>query len=462
MRNIVLTTVAEPKKDCSGRPIFLTDETIEERKQKILTRMHKLHLDKLVIYGDVEHGSNFEYLVGFFTRFEEALLIIDKTGEINIVLGNENLGKASKARVQITKTTHVSLFSLPNQPNRTDVTFKDLLISASLNKGQRIGLVGWKNFTSILEDNKHIYDVPYYIVKNIIDIIGDEALLSNECSLFIGEDGARCTNNPNEIAHYEYAAALASDCILDAMNSLNLGTNELELGDKLVRNGQHTSIVTIASSGPRFIKANMFPRDNKVKLGDPISLTVGYRGGSSSRCGLAVENETQLPEGQKDYLERVAIPYFNAYVAWLENIKCGLQGHEIFDLIENELPREKYGWSLCPGHLTAEEEWMSSPIYENSTEVLQSGMLLQIDIIPSVSSYTGSSAESTILLANESLRNQIKKEYPDMYNRMIERRTYMINTLGINLSEDVMPMCSTVAYLRPFLLAHDKAFVVKQ
>ena len=103
---------------------------------------------------------------------------------------------------------------------------------------------------------------------------------------------------------------------------------------------------------------------------------------------------------------------------------------------------------------------MSSPIYENSKELLQSGMLLQIDIIPSVSGYTGSSAESTILLANEALRNKIKQEYPDMYNRMIERRNYMINELGINLTEDVMPMCSTVAYLRPFLLAHDKAFKV--
>ena len=67
MRNIVLTTVPEPKKDCSS-PILLTDETIEERKQKILTRMHKLYLDKLVIYGDVEHGSNFEDLVGFLYR----------------------------------------------------------------------------------------------------------------------------------------------------------------------------------------------------------------------------------------------------------------------------------------------------------------------------------------------------------------------------------------------------------
>ena len=29
MRNIILTTVSEPKKDCNGSPVFLTDETIE-------------------------------------------------------------------------------------------------------------------------------------------------------------------------------------------------------------------------------------------------------------------------------------------------------------------------------------------------------------------------------------------------------------------------------------------------
>ncbi len=87
-------------------------------------------------------------------------------------------------------------------------------------------------------------------------------------------------------------------------------------------------------------------------------------------------------------------------------------------------------------------------------------MMLQIDIIPSVSGYTGSSAESTVVLADEKLRNEIKEQYPDMYERMMNRREYMINELGINLSEDVLPMCSTVAYLRPFLLAHDKAFKV--
>lgn len=460
MRKIELATVKEPVRDALSGPVFLSDETIEERKQKVLRSMKKAGLDKLVVYGDVEHGSNFEYLIGYFTRFEEALLIVDKSGEMTLLLGNENLNKSSKSRVEITKTIHVSLFSLPNQPNRTDLTLRELLKEAGLSFGQRVGIAGWKNFTSSLEDNKHLFDVPYFIVKNIMDIVGDKNLVTNECSIFIGEYGVRCTNNANEIAHYEYSASLASDCILDAMNAVEEGVSELVLGDKLVRFGQHTSIVTIASSGARFVKANMFPRNNTVKLGESISLTNGYRGGSSSRCGIAIHDESELPKGQEDYLDRVAKPYFNAYVAWLENIRCGMEGREMFDIIEYELPRTRYGWSLCPGHLIGEEEWMSSPIYEGSLEKLESGMLLQVDIIPSVKGYNGVSAESTVLLADDALKSDIKAQYPEMYERMMARREYLKNELGIKVSDDIMPMCSTVAYLRPFLLAHDKAFKV--
>ena len=81
-----------------------------------------------------------------------------------------------------------------------------------------------------------------------------------------------------------------------------------------------------------------------------------------------------------------------------------MSGGELYDLIEQVLPKEKYRWSLCPGHLTADEEWMSSPVYEASEEILESGMMLQTDIIPSVPGYAGTSAESTIALADESLR----------------------------------------------------------
>lgn len=148
-------------------------------------------------------------------------------------------------------------------------------------------------------------------------------------------------------------------------------------------------------------------------------------------------------------------------VVWLEEIRCGMSGGELYDLIEQVLPKEKYRWSLCPGHLTADEEWMSSPVYEASEEILESGMMLQTDIIPSVPGYAGTSAESTIALADESLRMEIQKEEPELWARIEKRRNYLEQVLGIQLHPDVLPMCSTVAYLRPFLLEKGKAMHVK-
>ena len=113
---ITYRTVSGPTMD-HAVPLQLTDETMYERKEKILARMKARNLDKLIIYCDVEHGNNFSYLVGFYTRFEEALLILDKSGDMVLMLGNENLNKCSKARLQC-RPIHVSLFSLPNQPNR--------------------------------------------------------------------------------------------------------------------------------------------------------------------------------------------------------------------------------------------------------------------------------------------------------------------------------------------------------
>lgn len=455
---IIYKEVTAPILD-GGVPVLLDDATMKERRDKVLEKMRQNNLDQLVIYDDVEHAYNFMYLTGFFTRFEEALLILNKDGSAAMMLGNENLNKCDKSRLPA-KPVHVSLFSLPNQPNRADCTFRQLLEDAGITSGRRIGLVGWKLFTGSMEDNDRMFDLPAYIVQAIREIAGDDSLLVNATSLMIGADGARTTNNANEIAHYEYGASLASDCMLEAMDTLDVGVSELALGDRLVRNGQHTGIVTIAASGPRFVKANMFPTANTVKVGDTVSLTVGYAGGASSRAGYAVHNAGELPEGQKDYLERVAMPYFGAYVTWLENIRIGMRGGQLFQLIDQVLPRSRYHWSLCPGHLTAEEEWLCSPVYEGSNEVLRSGMIFQIDIIPSISGYGGASAESTIVLADEKLKACLREQYPEMYERMRRRRAYLCNELNTRLSEDVLPMCSTVGYMRPYLLDKGRALAV--
>ena len=462
MRRIELASVPAPERDCPGAPVALTDATICERVEKVLAGMRARGLDQLIVYCDVEHSGNFNYLTGFFTRFEESLLVVNADGTMHVVLGNENLNKASKARVAIEPehVVHAPLFSLPNQPDTADRPLRDLLREAGVCPGSRVGVAGWKLFTSPHEDNDTRLDVPAFIVDDLRAIVGEQGVVVHAGGVFVGPEGARTTNNANELAHYEFGASLASDCVLDAMDAVAPGVTEMELGDKLVRYGQHTSVVTIAAAGPRFVKANMFPTATSVQAGDPIALTVGYSGGLSSRAAYAVEDAGQLPQGCEDYLERVAKPYFNAYAHWLETIHVGLRGGELFSEIERVLPRAEYGWSLCPGHLTAEEEWLCSPIYEGSSEVLRSGMLLQIDIIPSVAGYGGVSAESTVALADAELRAELSERYPGLWERVCSRRAYLHDVLGIDVHEDVLPMCGTVAYLRPYLLAKDKALVV--
>lgn len=58
-KKIILTTVKEPMTFLDVPPVFLTEETMEERKNKLITRMKEEGIDTLVIYADKEHGANF-------------------------------------------------------------------------------------------------------------------------------------------------------------------------------------------------------------------------------------------------------------------------------------------------------------------------------------------------------------------------------------------------------------------
>lgn len=458
--NIVYRRITAPKADCSQIPVQLSDKTMEERYQKVLSRMENEKIDTLVIYADLEHGNNFEYLTGFLPRFEEALLVVHADGRNFMIMGNENLNKVPHARLKAT-AVHAPYFSLPNQPMECGKSFLDILKEAQIRGHSRIGIVGWKNFTSRQEDNARLFDVPSYIVDGIRQIAGDSGEVFNAAYVFIGNKGVRCRNNVNEIEHYEFGASLASDCMLKAMDYLDIGVSEMELGTLLSTFGQKNSVVTIAAAGKRFVKANLYPTDHTVGLGEPISLTVGYKGGLSSRSGYAAENPSQLPENLQDYVDVVVKPYYRAYAVWLEQAHCGMKGNDLYQMVEQVLPKADYHWSLCPGHLTADEEWMSSPIYDGSEEVLESGMLFQIDIIPSVQGYGGTSAESTVALADEALREEIKKKAPDLWARIAARRNYIESELHIRLNPDVLPLCSTVAYLRPLMLNKQMAMAVE-
>lgn len=453
---IQLQTIPAPRSFADVAPVLLTDTTMLERKDKVLTRMNEAGYDALVIYADKEHGGNFEYLTGFVPRFEEGLLIVEKTGLATAILGNENLKMAQHSRLPVT-LKHCPLFSLPNQPMENETSLETLFRDIGLHRFGKIGLVGWKMFTSAGADNKQLFDLPWFIVDALKK--STAARLENAAHLFIhGDNGARVTNNENEIAHYEYGANLASGCMLTAMNAVEPGIRETELGALLAAEGQYQTVVIIAAAGQRFEKANFYPTWKKLERGQPLSMTTGFKGGLSSRTGFVIADESELPDAQKDYLDRVAKPYFAAVASWLETIRIGMPGGEMYAHIEQVLNKAQYGWHLNPGHLSADEEWMSSPIYPHSTETLKSGMILQIDIIPSVPGYTGVSAEESIALADPALQSKIQAAYPELWERIVTRRTYIRDVLKITLAQEVIPLSNTVAYLRPFLLAKEKAF----
>ena len=452
---IKLKEIEAPKPEEGLIPVMLSDETMQNRKARLLENMQKDGFDAVVVYADLEHGSNFEYLCGFLPRFEEALLILHANGKAFMVLGNENLNKAGKARIEAVPI-HMPHFSLPNQPMQTEKSVAQILASCELEDAEKIGLIGWKNFTSHVEDNHLLFDLPYFLVEALKTVCG-KAQFANAAYLLIGENGVRTTNNANEFAHYEYGAALAGNCILKTMDRLKVGKTEMEMAETLAADGQRHSVVTICSSGTRFEKANLYPGNKQIQCGDKISITTGFKGGLQSRAGYAVECAEQLPEKEQDYLKAVAIPYFQAVKTWLETIKIGINGNDLYEAVETVLPKEEYGWTLNPGHLCADEEWMSSPIYPQSEETLQSGMLFQIDIIPSVNGYGGVSCESGILLADEQLRKAIAKEYPAVWERIVKRRAYMQEVLGIRIQEDVLPTSMATAYLRPYLLKKEMA-----
>lgn len=437
----------------------LSDETQRERLQRVLLGMRQLDLDALVLYADKEHGGNFEYLTGFIPRFEEALLIVAKRGEVTYVMGNENLKLVPHARLPGT-VLHAPCFSLPDQPIPADFDLTELLEQSGLRLCQRVGIAGWKHLVLNRLADKAVFDIPHFIYQSICSAMRPTAERVNATGIFIApEGGVRTRNNANELAHYEYGANLASTALLNALNAIDTGKTEKEIAVLLAAEGQPHNVVTIAATGDRFAQAGLYPSDKKIALGDKFSLTVGFKGGLSSRAAYVVKHGDMLPATTNDYLERVAIPYYHAVVCWLTALRVGITGGEIYALIEEVLPKAQFHWHLNPGHLVADEEWLCSPISSNSPTALASGMLLQIDIIPSIPGYAGASIEDTVALADADLRAELASTYPVLWQRILNRRKYLDEILHIPLHADVLPMSNTVGYLRPFLLDKQSALV---
>ncbi len=57
-RKVIWDSAPVPRFHSQRQPVFLSDQTMKERRDKILTRMAEHQLDCLAVYCDLEHGSN--------------------------------------------------------------------------------------------------------------------------------------------------------------------------------------------------------------------------------------------------------------------------------------------------------------------------------------------------------------------------------------------------------------------
>src|SRR5690606_20810416 len=289
-KNITNTTVKEPFWGLPKEQPKLEDEVYKQRLDKTLKAMEAAKLDYLLVYADREHYGNFDYLTGFGPRFEEALLVLDKSGKAHIILGNECYSMYKYSRIPAEGILYHT-FSLPNQPMGGNRKLKDILTEIGINNSQTVGIAGWK-----LLESRHIFDTPSFITDSVRDIVGDENAV-NATDLFIHpEYGVRIINSANEIAYFEFGATYASDAVQQMLLNTRTGLTEVEISQFGTAGSLPTNLFPKVLAGDRIDLNMVSPTTNVLKLGDRFQVSMGLIGGQSNRRGFAAYSEDDLPQ----------------------------------------------------------------------------------------------------------------------------------------------------------------------
>lgn len=458
---IELATIVDPEIGLPEEEPVLPEKLYQERLEKVCNAMKKRELQYLVFYADREHYSNFDYLTGFDPRFEEALLVLNNKGKAFCLLGNEcfNLHEYSKIPVE---GILYQAFSLPNQPIDKLQDLSVILKNIGMRFEDRAGIVGWKLMYPRY-GTKTTFDAPSYVVEAVQKICGANNVENATDLLIHPEYGVRVINTADDIAYYEFGAAYASQTLMDMIKEVRPGMTELEASFKMRFGGIPLSCHPLTLSGERCDKGLVSPTTKKIQVGDRFNCSNGLRGGLSCRTGFIAETKNDLPNGAKDYVETVAAPYYATVVNWYEQIGIGVNCGDLYNMVQTTYPKEIYGWKLNPGHFVSTEEWLSSPIFEGSEILVRSGMCFQMDIIPyPAHPYAGANCEDGIAVADEALREELKKKYPNVYKRIEKRRKHMMKVLNIQIRPEILPLSNLAATYRPMFLAKDKALMVKK
>ncbi len=177
--------------------------------------------------------------------------------------------------------------------------------------------------------------------------------------------------------------------------------------------------------------------------------------------GWLAEGSADLPSEIQDYEQSTAAPYAEALAARYETMSIGATGDELHHAVFDRLLPLGFHMGLNAGHMIASDEWTHSLVYEGSQETIVSGMYWQADFFPTAKGpHYGAFAEDGFAVAAADLRSEIAERYPTMWKRIQGRRTFMIEQLGINITDDILPFSNFQAAVMPYLLSPDSCMVL--
>jgi len=423
------------------------------RLTQLRERLDARGYDQLLVYADREHSANLAYLTGFDPRFEEALLIVGSHTEPAVLVGNECWGMAGAAPLPMRRHRFQD-FSLPSQPRDRSRPLGEILGEEGVSRGTRIGVVGWKSY-----GDPALTDLPAYIVDELRSLVGPRGVVENATDLLIHPaEGLRIINEAEQLAAFEWASCQTSQGVRSLLDGLRPGMTERDAVALLGWNGWPLSCHLMLTAGDRARLGLLSPGDRSIERGDPFTTAFGIWGALTCRAGFVVEEADELPEPIGDYLDRLVAPYFAAIAEWYATIRIGQTGGALFEVIQRHLGDPFFGIFLNPGHQLHLDEWVNSPIFAGSTIELRSGMAFQVDVIPATGTpYFTTNIEDGIALADATLRGELAERYPDAWERIVLRRAFMADQLGIELHPDILPLSNMPAVLPPFLLRPDRA-----
>jgi len=406
----------------------------------------------IVVYGDREHFANLAFLCGHDPRFEEAVLLLGPSRTLLVGLEGEAHATLMPADVNVVVCPSLSLMG---QDRATGPNLEDALRATGLRDGSEVAVVGWKAFTAPEWGlPAPAIAAPAFLVDLLRHIVGADRVTDATPALTSPTVGLRSRNSPAQIAAFEWAAARASEAVRSIVHAARPGATEQDAVSAMGYAGEPLSVHVMFSSGPEVAVGLRSPTTRTLAAGDAATTAVGFWGGLTCRAALLSDGSDAAGTTYRDGL---ALPYWHAVATWYETVSIGVTGGDVHAAVLDSLRDAGFGPALNPGHLVHLDEWVHSPIRPGARDRLVSGMALQCDIIPT-SNRAGwvANCEDTVALADAELRGELERRHPAVWSRILARRAFMADELGLRVGDDVLPLSNTPAWFPPFWLAPDQ------